>query len=318
MSPIKLIVKYILAYSPQWIKIPIRSVLKKIEIRNAIKRQKRTKVSKAYIHKIINNLQLDCDVMLHTSKINIGELEGGTEFTAKEILNKVDIQHHTLLVSALPYRGSFADYLKKNIIFDVRTAPIAMGAINKYIASFPNAERSIHPTHSVVAIGKDAKYYTEDHQLDETPFGLHSPYFKLIKNKGKVLLFGATLNNLTCICAIEDMLGEPYADFIYSPKKYKIECVNQNGTHFYVNTRCHDPRKAIKRSLLFIHDDLISKGIMKTYPIGEAEVSVIDIYKFAIYYLKLLDSGHSNRGKIKISAELHRKIEQTLSELNRL
>lgn len=315
MWNIKIFIKYVLCYAPNFVKQSIRHISRQLETRQAKARQQRTKVSKEQIHAIIDKLELDCDVMLHTSKINIGTLEGGTAYVAEELLRKINTEQHTVLVSALPYRGAFADYLKKNRVFDVRTAPIAMGAINRYLAAQPNAVRSLHPTHSVVAIGPRAEAYVAEHHLDSTPFGLHSPYYKLIQNRGKVVLFGATLNNLTCVCAVEDMLGKAYARYLYSDKSYTVQCVdNQGGVHNVVTT-CHDPRKAIHRSLLFLHDRLIQEGIMQVYPIGEAEVAVIDIRAFAVYYLHLLDSGISNRGKIIVSKELHQAITNALNVL---
>lgn len=315
MWNIRVFAKYILCYAPDFVKKSVRRISRKLEIRQAKARQRRTKVSKEQIHTIINGLELDCDVMLHTSKTNIGSLDGGTAYVAEELLRKINTEQHTVLVSALPYRGAFADYLKENRVFDVRTAPIAMGAINRYIAAKPNAVRSLHPTHSVVAIGPHADEYVAEHQLDPTPFGIHSPYYKLIQNRGKVVLFGATLNNLTCVCAVEDMLGKAYAQYLYSAKSYAVQCVDNKGMTHTVVTSCHDPRKAIHRSLLFLHDRLIQEGIMQVYPIGEAEVAVIDIRAFAVYYLHLLDTGISNRGKIVVSEELHQAIRRALNIL---
>ena len=57
---------------------------------------------------------------------------------------------------------------------------------------------------------------------------------------------------------------------------------------------------------------------MRVYPIGEAEVSLIDIRAFAIYYLQLLDKGISNRGKIKISPALHERIVETIQRIREL
>lgn len=317
MQSVRVIAKYILCYAPDFIKKGVRYISGKLEIRQAKARQQRTKVSKEQIHSIIDGLNLDCDVMLHTSKINIGDLEGGTAYVAEELLRKINTERHTVLVSALPYRGAFADYLKKNNTFDVRTAPIAMGAINRYIASKPNAVRSLHPTHSVVAIGPNANDYIAEHYLDSTPFGSHSPYYKLIQNRGKVVLFGATLNNLTCVCAVEDMLGKAYAKYLYLEKSYTVKCVDDKGRIYDVSTVCHDPRKAIHRSLLFLHDRLIKEGIMQVYPIGEAEVAVIDIRAFAIFYLRLLDTGVSNRGIITVSEKLHQAIIDALNVLDK-
>lgn len=312
---LKYLVKFFLCYSPNFLKAFIMKLNKIHEKKCIVERMYRTKVSKDDVHKLLLQISITGDVMLHTSKVNIGDIEGGTEFLANEIMSKLDLSKQTLLVSALPYRGAFADYLEKTHVFNVKSSPIAMGSINRYIASMPNAIRSLHPTHSVVALGKNAAYYVNEHSKDLTPFGEHSPYYKLIINDGQVLLFGATLNNLTCVCAVEDMLGEVYSDYLYSKKLFTVQCIDYDNNIVEVSTRCHDPRKAIKRDLSFVHDDLIRQGIMKTFPLGEAEVSLINIKPFTIYYLKLLDSGISNRGKIRVSKELHDKINAVINSL---
>lgn len=305
---IKFVVKFCSYYSPKFVQRLIKEFNSKREKRLIIERMKRCKVSSKQILSVLDKLELDCDVMLHTSRTNIGDLEGGVEFVAEAILNKINIRKHTLLVSALPYRGSFAEYLSKERVFDVRTAPIAMGAINKYFANLPNSIRSIHPTHSVVAVGPHAQTYVSEHHLGKTPFDSCSPYWKLIKNKGKVVLFGATLNNLTCICSVEDLIGKEYTSRIYLPKNYRVKCIDQRGDTLFVDTVCHNPRKSIKRSILFMREGLLKNNIMQVYPLGESEVAVIDIQKFAMCYLDLVDAGISNRGRIKVTEGLRSSI----------
>ena len=59
---------------------------------------------------------------------------------------------------------------------------------------------------------------------------------------------------------------------------------------------------------MFKRDGLIKNNIMKVYPLGESEVSVIDIQKFAMYYLDLVLVGVTNRGKIHVSDTLKNSI----------
>lgn len=291
-------------YSPVCLRRYLHQIVEKREIRDGVARAKRTKVSKEELEEKIEALHLNGDVMLHSSIMNIGKLQGGSKFVVEKILEKVDVSKHTLIVSALPFRGIFKEYLETKPVFDVRYAPIAMGAINEYIALLPGCKRSLHPTHSVVAIGRFAEEYTATHQLDETPFGVHSPYSKLIKYRAKVILLGATLNNLTMIHAIEDLLGELYPFKIYEKKLYNVDCINQEGKHITVHTTCHNPLIGIYRDLSFMHNDLIRNGIMEAVPLGEAELCVLDAYRFCIYYLDLMASGYSIYGRFKASAQL--------------
>lgn len=302
-------IRYVLYFSPAFIQNYVNEKKSKREIQMWMDRAKRTKVSKEEISDIIQSLDIGgVDVMLHSSMANIGKMSGGCKWVSECLLNKVDIKNHTLLVSALPYRGQFKSYLEKNPTFDVSSAPIAMGAINEYIGSMQGAKRSIHPTHSVVAIGKDAVTYTNEHHLDETPFGIHSPYFKLIKNKGKVILFGATLNNLTFIHAIEDILGDCNPDNVYYKKRFSINCYDINGNNVIVNTSCHDPLHSIRRDASMFYDELVASGLMTVTKIGESEVCVLDAFGFTLFYLQKILDGRSIYGKVKLNKEFRERI----------
>lgn len=299
---LKLAYRYIL---PDFIKSRIQSRHDERFLNECKERMKRTRVSKEEIASVISKLDIDgCDVMLHTSMISIGKLEGGRKWIAECLFDKMDLEQNTLLTVALTYIGKNKDFLESNPTFDVRTAPIAMGAINEYIASLDGAIRSIHPTHSVVAIGKKAKEYTMNHHKDVTPFGENSPYYKIIKNRGKIVFFGISINSFTAVHALEDPLLEVMPVKIYNKKRYNVRCLDWDGKELYVETPCHNPIAGMRRSLIQFENEMILLGIMKKYPIGEGFVSVVDAYSFAQYYLEKLVCGNSMYGKIKVSDAL--------------
>lgn len=301
---LKACVKFVLYYSPSCLQHRLQRIVEKRELQAGMQRMKRTKISKEELEEKINALNLGGDVMLHTSMLNIGKLQGGAKFIVQKLIDKIDLSENTLLVPALPFQGSFKKYLERKPLFDVRNAPVAMGAINEYIALLPGARRSMHPTHSVVALGAGAEEYTSTHHLDKTPFGEHSPYYKLIKHRTKVVLFGATLNNLTVIHAVEDLLGELNPFNVYDKKRYAADCIDKDGKHLTVYTTCHAPLLGMRRDASFLYDDMVRQGVMEVVPLGEAELCTIDAYKFCIFYLDKLASGCSIYGKFKPSARL--------------
>ena len=303
--------KYIYYYLPEGLKSKITKKKQERDLQAALERAKRVKVSKEEVEKIIQSLDIgDCDVILHSSTMNIGKIQGGVKWITKCLFEKVGLSEHALLVSALPYRGRFKDYLEKGVEFDVRTAPIAMGGINEYIGSLSEAHRSIHPTHSIVAVGKGAEEYVGNHHLDKTPFGPNSPYYKIIKNRGKAVMFGASLDNFTCVHVIEDMLGDLHPVKVYAPKRYKVKCVDSMGNELSVETPSHDALKGTIRQMMPLKPKLLKRGIMKTWPIGDSDIEVIDLYEFAIFYLEEIKNGNTIYGKSKVSPQLKEKIEE--------
>ena len=128
---LKIAIKYALYYAPRPLQERLRKIQMERELREGMERAKRTRVSKAEFLELMDRLDWGSDIFLHTSMLNVGKIEGGAKFIADTLSRKVDTERYTLLVSALPYRGSFWEYLRMNPTFDVRTADIAMGAVNE-------------------------------------------------------------------------------------------------------------------------------------------------------------------------------------------
>jgi len=308
---------YIIYFLPKFITKPLKLYYEKRKIQTVKERLKRTKVSKDEIIKKLDKLNLgEHDIFLHSSMMNIGKISGGTKFLSNLILEKVDTNKNTLLISALPFRGQFKYYLEKNPVFDVRTAPVEMGAVNEYLSLHPEAMRSLHPTHSVIAIGEKSKDYTIGHHLDDTPFSIHSPYYKLIEYNAKILMFGAGLDTLTFVHVIEDILGVYFPVNPYLKKIYSTTVINTNGESMVVNTLCHDPFKAIKRNgnKLLLPYFYKFEAILSYDTIGESVIYLLDCRKIMYaYYMALLD-GISVYGKFRLNDALKNKL---LEELNK-
>jgi aminoglycoside 3-N-acetyltransferase len=79
-----------------------------------------------------------------------------------------------------------------------KTPTSTMGVCAELFRTFPNAYRSDHPARSFAAIGKYAKYLTDNHDLSNI-FGEGSPLSKLYDLNGKVLLIGVLHDKNTSI-----------------------------------------------------------------------------------------------------------------------
>lgn len=310
------LLQLVMLYSPDFITKPLSERAQQNELKHALEVSRRTRVTREQVEAALAQFTIDTDVMLHSSMIKIGKVQGGAKFLAESITQTVDTSRHTLLVSALPYRGMFAKWLTDDMVFDVRTAPIAMGTVNEKLADYPGACRSIHPTHSVVSLGPDAQYYVGEHHLDNTPFGEHSPYYKLIARHGKILLFGATLNNITFVHAIEDALGDAFPVKVYNKRRYRIRCIDGQGNELFVNTPVHNPVNSIKRNFGNTEEVMTQLGAFHSVPLGESAVSMLDCYEYTMAYLDYLLSGHSLYGRHKVTQELRDKIQAFKDKLN--
>ena len=119
----------------------------------------------------------------------------------------------TLLMPAL----SWENVTPQKPVFNLQDTPSCVGLIAETFRRLPNTIRSLHPTHSVCAVGRQSVEITEEHGLDETPCGPHSPFHELPKYNGQILMLACGLIYNTSMHAIEELVEPPY---LYDPPIY--------------------------------------------------------------------------------------------------
>ena len=258
---------------------------------------------------IFSKLTLQSDVFVHTSLLDIGKVEGGYKVLVQHLNKSILDKGFTLLFPAIPMKGSSEDYIKQITTFDVRTAAISTGVINQYYSFLPNAERSLSPTHSVIAIGPKSTYYTNDHHLSDTPFKENSPYYKLLINKGKVLMLGAKLKHLTLIHVVEDLLGDDYPVRIHTKRSFEINIINKDGDNFKSNFKTHSKYRGVFRDMTDVSNDLRNLHSTQIIPLGDGEFVLMDAIEIVLYLFENLKSGNSPYGRRKISKQANEKID---------
>jgi len=144
-------------------------------------------------------------LLVHSSLSSLGHVPGGPETVIRGLLEALGARG-TLLLPALSY-----EYVgKQNPVFDVLRTPSCVGAIPEHFRLRPGTLRSIHPTHSVCAVGAQAASITGDHHLDSTPVGPHSPFRKVRDLGGQLLFLGCGLRPNTSMHGVEELAEPPY------------------------------------------------------------------------------------------------------------
>jgi aminoglycoside 3-N-acetyltransferase len=313
---LKQIASYIFYFLPKFIAVPLRKYYQKRQLKLLKERYKRTRVSKEDIIAILDRLNLDGDVFLHSSMSSIGSVNCSTKFLSEFLLEKININRNTLLVPAMPFNGmSSREFLRENTVIDFRSVPIKTGALNRFFALHQDAKRSLHPTHSVVAIGPKAHYYLFDHHLGITPFGIHSPYYKLIENDVKILMIGAELKYLTFVHTIEDILGKYYPIDSYLKEIYSVKVINPLGESFDVKTRCHSPLKRIKLDINRLLPYYKKYDAIEIFGIGDSAVSVLDAKRSIYAEYRALLNGVSAYGRFHLTKRSEGEINKQIISL---
>ena len=165
------------------------------------------------------------DILVHSSFKNLGGVEGGIETVIEALLSVVG-DNGTLLFPTLSFSTVNPEPPINNPVFDVRNTPSCVGAMSNVFMNFEGVERSLHPTHSVAALGARQKEYIQNHELDNEPVGENSPFFKLGKLGGKVLFLGCSTKSNTSMHGVEEYAKAPY---VLSENTRHYVIINKDG-----------------------------------------------------------------------------------------
>ncbi len=145
----------------------------------------------------------------------------------------------TLLFPTYPKLGSY-EFLISGQVFDIRRTPSYMGLLTEMARRHTDAVRSLHPTKSVVAIGRFANELTSSHHLSPYPYDRQSPYGKLLDYDGKVIGLGVSTSVLSFAHCVEDNLRDDFPVRLYHPQFFAAPCIDRHGRNCVVETYAHD------------------------------------------------------------------------------
>ena len=206
-------------------------------------------------------------VLVHSSLSSFGHVEGGADTVIYALLEAVG-SSGTVLVPTLT---ATAQHSSKNPpVFDVANTPCWTGRIPETFRSRTNAVRSLHPTHSVAAIGAAADELTREHTYSVSPCDDLSPYGKLAQSEnGYVLLLGVGHKSNTTFHHIEELAGAEY----HMQRDFAKATIIANGEEVQRNYMLHQwgtPKQFEIMEPLFIE-----RGIQRSAQIGNARVSLV-------------------------------------------
>ncbi len=195
-------------------------------------------------------------VLVHSSLVALGDVEGGADAVIDALLDAVG-EDGLVVVPTFACAPPF----------DRRKSATPLGAVADTLWRRPNAVRSLHPTHSVAAIGRGADELIRDHEKAPTAYGEGTPYHSLAVNGGKILLLGVDQDRNTTLHTAEALSGAVYLTGIQGTyvadngRKITIPIAAMAGPH----------RDFIGLDRLFRE-----RGIMRIGRIGGAVCRLID------------------------------------------
>lgn len=205
-------------------------------------------------------------VLVHTSMRSIGEVEGGCDGII-DAFSKY-LKDGLFIVPT----HTWANVDKNNPIYDVRSTEPCIGALPTVAAFRKDGIRSLHPTHSVAAFGKNAYEFIKGEEKCTSPCPAHGVWSRLYDVDAKILLIGVGLNRNTYIHAIDEEIG--LENRLSSPIPLTI--LDYKGTA-HKTMFCHHSENTGSENFGVFAKPLEKFGALTYEKLGNATVGVFNV-----------------------------------------
>lgn len=218
-------------------------------------------------------------LLVHASLKSMGDIEGGADTVLDALSEYMD---EGLLV--LPTH-TWDNINANNPRFYVDDTPVCIGVLPEIFRKREDVVRSLHPTHSVGAIGKDKEKFIKGNELFDTPCARQSPWGKLLDRKATIMLIGVDLRRNTFIHGVEEWVDIP-GRFTDEPEI--LYTILPDGTEIEVPSYRHH---GLSWSEHFwkVDDFFIEKGVMRLGKLGDATVRICDTVSMTDLLVKMLE-----------------------------
>jgi aminoglycoside 3-N-acetyltransferase len=174
-------------------------------------------------------------LMVHASYNDLLPCYSGTPTDLLSALVEVCGPHRTLVMPAFVFGGPDQDvvaYYRRQPLFDARRRPSEMGLVSELFRRRKGVLRSLHPTHSVCALGPLARALTQGHHLGATTFGAGTPFGIMASRETRIVGLGTRyFRCLTQIHTAEDVLGDQFP-LERRPRTVPVQIVDGYGRSF--------------------------------------------------------------------------------------
>ncbi len=155
-------------------------------------------------------------VFIHSSMKAMGDVEGRADTVIDAWMEY--FREGLILLPTHTWRQMSESYN----IFHPATEPACVGILPNIFMKREGVVRSLHPTHSIAAYGRDAEAYIKGEENQRTPCAPQGVMGRLLLRDAKILLVGVTHIRNTFIHAVEEMYNVPER-FTAEPVKFLVE-----------------------------------------------------------------------------------------------
>lgn len=215
---------------------------------------------------IAMNLQPSDTLLVHSSMKSIGEVEGGAD-TVLDVFMEYFGKDGLVVFPTLTYSRVNAETPR----YDVENTPCSTGILPELFRQRKGVIRSLHPTHSVAAYGRDAAAFVTGHEKFDTPAAVGSPWWRMLERKGKILFIGTGISCNTFLHGMDEWLELPG---MRTEHTQPLEVIDYNGNVIPSPQHRHcNPRNAYYGTL---GDMFNANGALHTGRFGNAQCHILE------------------------------------------
>ncbi len=172
-------------------------------------------------------------LMVHSSISDMQPMYQGTARDLLDLLLSLTGPERTLAMPAFFFGSaefSNREYYRRHARFDVRRTPSQMGLVTELFRRCLGVTRSLHPTHSICAIGPLQKELLATHHLSAWACGELSPFGIMGRRKTVIVGLGTEYyRSLTQVHSMEEILGDQFPVPREPEAPVRVELVDSMG-----------------------------------------------------------------------------------------
>ena len=169
-------------------------------------------------------------VLIHSSMKAIGEVDEGAEAVLDALMEY--FAPGLLVFPTLSFRFVNAE----QPVFSVLDTPCCTGILPELFRKRPGVKRSLAPTHSLGAYGRDADSFVAGHENFDSPAHKESPWGRLYKRNAYILFVGTGIGCNTFLHGVEEWLPVPG---MLTESHQMLEIIDENGNKINRPMRRH-------------------------------------------------------------------------------
>ncbi len=222
-------------------------------------------------------------LLVHSSVKSVGECENGAD-TILDAL--IEFMKDGLLV--LPTHTwediTWTFFTEDNVpagggdTYDPLTAPSCVGVLTNLFLKREGVYRSLHPSHSVAATGKNAEEFVKGEELTRSPCPRNGCYGKLYDLDAQILFLGCDLSKNTFLHSVEEWNGIPDR---LTAKQQMLYIKTEDGLIECPQYRHYFPGGDVSENYVKVEKDLTDSGAATYCTVGNAHCVLLSAVKTA-------------------------------------